>query len=484
MINRKIILWFVIPLGVAFFGLVFWLSIHKAPQSPATTDTIKPSIRITISPDKLQSVQGSLEVTVSASDNDRVTAVEYRLDGQVVATSSKPPFTVTLDISSLSPGEHTLQAMARDAAGNVSLSQTVTFAVESIVAGPPSGSPSGTSSGQSRAGGSRASGGSTASNQEQSNGGVPSSPSPILKGWNITAANIGLAPYGLSCDSLPVYTGTDKPAAGTVISQKRITMQLTLSEGNITIEKSCFQPTSVGPGTPIVNTTDLNTCGTGDCPPPSMVYIRDSEFDGSKLDEGQPDYTNSAHTSAFAGIGTLQRNYIHHVGSGITIWASGYQLDALVENNYVTSLTAWGDGASSGTHIDGFTLRAFDTSLNPNRMAVVRNNRINSAPISSPGASNNETSAFFIQTQAGNINNLLVEGNLLQGDNYQLVLAAGYGNSYGANMQAVDNRFSGNAGNFITYVADPPGWATWANNYMNDPGQVDNKGASVAQPTP
>ena len=294
-----------------------------------------------------------------------------------------------------------------------------------------------------------------------------------IVGWQLNATNTGLAPHGLSCDALPEYTGPAKVPAGTTISQKKITKSLVLAQGGVTIERSCFKPT-VADYT-MVQTYDNDLCdnNTGCLPPAGLSVIRDSEFNGSLLDSSPTQTYNRAHTTAFKGIATLQRNYIHNVGSGIGILASGTQLDALVEQNYVTQLKSWGNGATDGTHSEAFTIRDFDGTQNTARKATVKNNRFNVD-------GGNESGALFIQAM-GNINNVTIEGNLLEGESYQLTLGiwnwASPGTHY-SNMKAINNRFSG-TGYGASNVENGPGWSVWQDNYYNSLTATNNQGGPV-----
>ncbi|MCI1747739.1 MAG: hypothetical protein LKI24_06295 [Acidipropionibacterium sp.] len=190
-------------------------------------------------------------------------------------------------------------------------------------------------------------------------------PAPAA-GWTITRANVGLGPEGLTCKGLAEYRGPRTVPAGTTISQKRITHGLDLSAGGITLEKSCIQPTEAAPGMPILGTTNYDSGK----PTPAKVTIRNSEIDGSLLNEKA-----AAQATGFIGVADLIGNYIHRLGSGIGIMNAGTEFDALVEHNYVTGLVAWGDAAADGTHSDAFTVRDFDISKRPGRTLVVRNNR-------------------------------------------------------------------------------------------------------------
>jgi hypothetical protein len=288
-----------------------------------------------------------------------------------------------------------------------------------------------------------------------------------LKGWQIDATKVGLAPLGLSCTSLPPYTGPSKPAHGTLISGKLISTDMDLSAGGITIERSCVRPSSVGRGTPVLNTTDNNVTFQ---PGADLVTIRDSEIDGSLLSNEA-----ASLTAGFHGVGTIQRNYIHHFGSGLALISTGLKLDALYEQNYVTDMLGYGDPATTGNHSDAFTIRDFDTSQVPTRTAMIRNNRFD---CDSPNA----TGAFFVQAWSGFIDNVTAEGNLLEGNGYQLILEAN-ASGYGTHMNAINNRFSG-TGFGPGYADRGPGWAQWSENYLNDPTKPDNKGAVVSKIVP
>jgi hypothetical protein len=307
---------------------------------------------------------------------------------------------------------------------------------------------------------------------------VPPTPPPTtppaggLRGWQLTPTNTGLAAKGLKCDDLPAYTGSSKPAAGTVITQKKITTALNLSNGNITIERSCIKGSSVVNNQGMVVTFDPDRCQDS-CPQTTgVVTIRDSEFDGSGMSAQAV-----AYACAFHGIGILERNYIHDTGSGICFVNTGNQLSASAEGNYVHKLRAYGNGATTGSHNESATIRDFPTNVNPNRRAKFVNNRLDSS-------SGNDSGALFIQTLYGEIDQVTIEGNLFEGGGYQLVLEV-HGSSndkYGRNMRANDNRFSG-TGYGPGYVEDRGlgyGWAEAKNNYINDPTKPGNQGRAVS----
>lgn len=288
----------------------------------------------------------------------------------------------------------------------------------------------------------------------------PTSTTTPNAGWTVTRSTVGLAPFGLSCAKLPRYTGGYKVPAGARITGRLITTSLDLSAGDIIINKSCIQPTSVGMGLPAVATTDYNTMKITT----TKVIIQNSEFDGSRLDT-----KSAAMSGAFLGIADLVSNYVHGFGSGIAMMITGDTLDALIQRNYVTGLVAWGDPATTGNHSDAFTIRDFPAHLNTARHLIVRNNRFDCD-------SGNDSGALFIQTYSGRIDNVSIVGNLLEGNNYQLQLAQLY-YPY-SNIRADNNRMSGTSYGPLNVQAGP-GFAQFTRNYIYDARAVDGKGQPV-----
>ncbi|MFD6176652.1 MULTISPECIES: hypothetical protein [unclassified Isoptericola] len=293
---------------------------------------------------------------------------------------------------------------------------------------------------------------------------APRTPGP---GWTVDATNVGLAPLGLDCASLPEYTGTQHPAPGTVIREQRITGELDLSAGSIVVERSCVQPTpgAVPRGEPALSTASWGTHRAT----PTKVVVRDSEFDGSLLDGP----AEAAYVGPFQGIADLQRNYVHGFGSGLSLFGTGDHLDALVEHNYVTDLVAYGDPGTDGNHSSAFTVRDFDGR--PDRRLIVRDNRFDEDTA-------NATGALFVQPYAGEIRNLLVERNLLEGEGFQLILQEYEGRSY-TGLRAVDNRMT-DTGEGATYASSGPGWEQWVDNAAYDPDAPDGRGIPVPEPEP
>jgi hypothetical protein len=81
-------------------------------------------------------VSGTISVTASASDNQGVVGVRFRLDGaNLGAEDTAAPYTVSWNTTGASDGMHTLTAVARDAAGNTTTSAPRTVSVSNA---PPS----------------------------------------------------------------------------------------------------------------------------------------------------------------------------------------------------------------------------------------------------------------------------------------------------------------------------------------------------------
>jgi YVTN family beta-propeller protein len=81
-------------------------------------------------------------ISAAASDARGVTSVTFRVDGAVIGTDTKPPYSVKWNTRDVADGSHTLRAEARDAAGNVAASAPVTVTVGSGGSSPDATAPS------------------------------------------------------------------------------------------------------------------------------------------------------------------------------------------------------------------------------------------------------------------------------------------------------------------------------------------------------
>jgi hypothetical protein len=285
-----------------------------------------------------------------------------------------------------------------------------------------------------------------------------------LFGWQLNENNTGLARLGINKLTLSNYTGSASPAAGTVISDRRIEFQLDLSAGNITIQRCWIYPHYVNPGMPIIYGRE----DTGNYANPSNV-IKDSELDGSNI---TVDGAISTSPGIWAGNIIIDSCSIHDMGAGVALEGNK---TVVMKNTYIYHLRDGQYSPGQWSHTDGFTIRSFSGPI-----ANITNNRIVAYNNHCTGA------AFFQATWAGSpFNNITLNGNLFEGNGYNLILEWGNG-GYGTNLQVINNRFnsSGYGGYGIGYVTGGPGWSVWTNNYLNSPGQVDNQGAVVNKPLP
>ena len=105
----------------------------------APPDTTSPTVSIT-SPSSGATVSATITVTASASDNVGVAGVQFLVDGaNSGAEDSSSPYTRSLDTTTLSNGNHSLSAVARDAAGNRTTSAAISVTVSNSV--PPTMGP-------------------------------------------------------------------------------------------------------------------------------------------------------------------------------------------------------------------------------------------------------------------------------------------------------------------------------------------------------
>lgn len=98
-----------------------------------------PSITLDVPQDSLLLSQDkkSFQIAIKTSDYNSIARVEYLVDGNFTAYSTQPPFTVEIDISQMSPGQHTLQAIAYAMSGETSKSDVFTFTITESQAAQP-----------------------------------------------------------------------------------------------------------------------------------------------------------------------------------------------------------------------------------------------------------------------------------------------------------------------------------------------------------
>ena len=101
-----------------------------------TGDTAAPTVALS-APANNASVTGTVAVSATASDNNAVASVQFRLDGQDLGSAdTSSPYSIQWDSTTAADGPHALTAVARDATGNATTSaaRTVTVRNTGLVA--------------------------------------------------------------------------------------------------------------------------------------------------------------------------------------------------------------------------------------------------------------------------------------------------------------------------------------------------------------
>ncbi|HKY31067.1 MAG TPA: Ig-like domain-containing protein [Candidatus Polarisedimenticolia bacterium] len=93
------------------------------------TDTIPPVVALT-APSAGTAVSGTITLTAAASDNNAVAGVQFRVDGAAVGSEdTTSPYSVSWNTAGVSNGSRTITAVARDTAGNTTVSAGVVVTV-------------------------------------------------------------------------------------------------------------------------------------------------------------------------------------------------------------------------------------------------------------------------------------------------------------------------------------------------------------------
>ncbi len=105
-------------------------AVLAASQMPGPgEDTTPPTVSIT-APGPGSALSGLVAVSVNSTDDVGVALAEAYLDGEIVGSTSTPPCECNWDTTQSADGEHVLQALAYDEAGNMGQSDPVTVTVD------------------------------------------------------------------------------------------------------------------------------------------------------------------------------------------------------------------------------------------------------------------------------------------------------------------------------------------------------------------
>ncbi len=103
--------------------------------TPTTIDAQAPVVSIT-QPVSGSTLASKTLVNISATDNVGITHVEFFVDGVLVKTLTKVPYSFNWNTSKVAVGSHTLTARAYDASGNEGASASVSVTKTSGGGGP------------------------------------------------------------------------------------------------------------------------------------------------------------------------------------------------------------------------------------------------------------------------------------------------------------------------------------------------------------
>jgi hypothetical protein len=103
-------------------------------------DVTNPTVSVT-APANGATVQGTVALTATASDNVGVAKVEFYVDGTLKITDTSAPFSGSLDTTTLTNASHSITAKAYDAANNSTTSAAVSVTVNNVVTPPPDPTP-------------------------------------------------------------------------------------------------------------------------------------------------------------------------------------------------------------------------------------------------------------------------------------------------------------------------------------------------------
>ena len=181
-----------------------------------SNDSTPPSASLT-APATGTVVSGNATVSANAGDNVGVAGVQFLLDGAGLgAEDTTAPYSIAWDTVSASNGVHTLQARARDTAGNLATSSSATVTVSNS-APPPTGLVAGWGFNE---------GTGTAAADASGNGNTAT----LLNGPSWVAGKYGT---GLSFDQLNDYLSLPN-SSSLDISGNALTMSMWINPGSIT----------------------------------------------------------------------------------------------------------------------------------------------------------------------------------------------------------------------------------------------------------
>lgn len=122
----------VVLLAVGAWAAFHFFASSSNDNGNTTKHSAAPTITLNIPSSNLELAksQGFFEVSANISGGSLISRVEFLIDDKVAATSIEAPYRVTIDISDLTVGEHTLKAVAYNASGKLAESDVFTFIIK------------------------------------------------------------------------------------------------------------------------------------------------------------------------------------------------------------------------------------------------------------------------------------------------------------------------------------------------------------------
>lgn len=108
---------------------------NTTPPPPPAQDTTAPVASIA-APANNATVSGVVAFTADATDNVAVAKVMFTVDGNPIATDMTKPYSISLDTTKFSNGNHVIRAKAYDAAGNAKTPQK-SITIRNVASFPP-----------------------------------------------------------------------------------------------------------------------------------------------------------------------------------------------------------------------------------------------------------------------------------------------------------------------------------------------------------
>lgn len=260
-------------------------------------------------------------------------------------------------------------------------------------------------------------------------------------------ARTGIARHGLTLADLTEYTGPQPIPAGSTLDKMWFRSTIDMRNGGITITRSLIRPETPARGWFAVLYSRWEEASA----PLARNKVIDCEITGELLDS-----ENQAWLFGLDGMGDTIGCDIHNMGAGIAIRnTTGGNWDIEVSSNIIHDLIAWGNPATTGNHVDGFTIRDFPAG--PGRFITMAKNYIyNETP--------NTTGSMFVQAW-GNVANVTYQSNLFGGNGYNFILEQKNGATY-SNINVIDNRFTPTG--FGIGYRDGGAPTTWTGNFRHD----------------